>query len=76
MDIANIFKGYHISKEHQRMIDEKLTKITISKGENLLFPGDTTSYQYYVVHGCLRSYFTDISAKEHTIQFALSLIHI
>lgn len=72
MDIANIFKGYHIGKEHQRMIDEKLTKITISKGENLLFPGDTTWYQYYVVHGCLRSYFTDISAKEHTIQFAIT----
>lgn len=72
MDIANIFEGYHLSNKHQRMIAEKLTMITIAKGECLLFPGDTTWYQYYVVDGCLRSYFTDTSAKEHTIQFAIN----
>lgn len=71
MDIANIFKGYHVSNEHQQIIGNKLTTITITKGENLLFPGDTTLYQYYVIDGCLRSYFTDTAAKEHTIQFAI-----
>ncbi|MBW1298670.1 Crp/Fnr family transcriptional regulator [Aquimarina litoralis] len=72
MNLENIFKGYSLSQEHQRIIGDKLKPITITKGESLLFPGDTTFYQYYVVHGCLRSYFTDTAAKEHTIQFAIT----
>lgn len=71
MHLQEIFQGLTLSEMHKNIISKKLKKTTINKGETLLHPNDTTFYQYYVKSGCLRSFFTDTSAKEHTIQFAI-----
>lgn len=51
---------YSISKEK-----------TISKGEILIRQGQTVKKTYFVSDGCLRSFCTDKSGKEHTLQFAI-----
>ncbi|MFD2564855.1 Crp/Fnr family transcriptional regulator [Aquimarina rubra] len=71
MHLQEIFKGLTLSEAHKNILSEKLKKTTISKGETLLHPNDRALHQFYVESGCLRSFFTDKSAKEHTIQFAI-----
>ncbi|WP_378176046.1 Crp/Fnr family transcriptional regulator [Aquimarina sp. SS2-1] len=71
MTFQEIFDGLEMSKEHSKLVSDKLKQIDVTKGETLLRPDDRTLYQYYVIEGCLRSFFTDRSIKEHTIQFAI-----
>lgn len=40
------------------------------KGDILLRKGEVPRYAYKVIKGCLRSYVTDKSGKEHILQFA------
>ncbi|WP_299441895.1 Crp/Fnr family transcriptional regulator [uncultured Aquimarina sp.] len=72
MNLQEIFKDLTLSEHNKMMISSKLKKIMVTKGETILHPNDTAYYQYYVVQGCLRSFFTDKTAKEHTIQFAIT----
>jgi len=72
MNFNEIFKGLTLSEQNKTIIRGKLKKITVTKGETLLYPNDTAYYQYYVEQGCLRSFFTDKTSKEHTIQFAIA----
>jgi len=51
---------YSISKE-----------IFVSKGSVLIREGQTVNKVYFVKSGCLRSFCTDKSGKEHTLQFAI-----
>lgn len=51
---------YSISKE-----------IHVLKGETLIKEGQTVKKVYFVKEGCLRSFCTDKSGKEHTLQFAI-----
>lgn len=43
----------------------------VPKGSVLLREGQTVEKIYFVTDGCLRSYCTDKSGKEHTLQFAI-----
>ena len=51
---------YAISKERN-----------ISKGETLIREGQKVRKTYFVTEGCLRSFCTDKTGKEHTLQFAI-----
>lgn len=51
---------YSISKEK-----------TVTKGEVLIREGQTVKKTFFVTDGCLRSFCTDKSGKEHTLQFAI-----
>jgi CRP-like cAMP-binding protein len=51
---------YSISKEK-----------VITKGEVLIHQGEVVKKTYFVTDGCLRSFCTDRSGKEHTLQFAI-----
>lgn len=42
----------------------------VKKGEVLLTAGNKSDEAFYVVSGCLRSYFIDQKGKEHIYQFA------
>jgi CRP-like cAMP-binding protein len=42
----------------------------VKKGTVLLSPGEHARYAYRVTKGCLRSYVTDATGKEHILQFA------
>ncbi|PCH76149.1 MAG: hypothetical protein COB98_07025 [Flavobacteriaceae bacterium] len=69
--ITTIFKGISFSTEETYLIESKLEKIQLNKGIQLLEAGETVVHQYYVQKGCLRTYYVDISGKEHTLQFAI-----
>ena len=43
----------------------------IPKGSTLIREGQTVRKIYFVIDGCLRSYCTDKSGREHTLQFAI-----
>ncbi|MDH7444030.1 Crp/Fnr family transcriptional regulator [Aquimarina sp. 2201CG14-23] len=66
-----IFSELALSRADQKLIDSRFKKITVSKGEILLHPEEIVHYQYFVKQGCLRSFITDHTAKEHTVQFAI-----
>lgn len=70
-DVGQIFKNTDLTNADKTYIHSKLERIEISKGSHLLKLDSRVYHQYYVVSGCLRTYFTDSLAKEHTIQFAI-----
>jgi CRP-like cAMP-binding protein len=43
----------------------------IMRREYLLTTGDRCKYDYFITKGCVRSYFTDESDKEHNLMFAV-----
>ncbi len=70
-DAGQIFKNTALTNAEKKFIHSKLERIELLKGSHLLQVGSRVDHQYYVVNGCLRTYFTDSLAKEHTIQFAI-----
>lgn len=71
-NISKIFKNIDFTVDESRLIEAKLSLIEMPKGSHLLKLGTKVENQYYVLSGCLRTYFSDKSAKEHTIQFAIN----
>ena len=77
MDIENsitstIFRDISFSQKEIDFIDRLLKKIILNKGDVLIDSDTYVNHQYYILSGCLRSYFIDSSGKEHTIQFAIN----
>lgn len=60
-----------ISEEEFEKIFEYFEKMKFSKNELIIKTNQTVDYKFYVIKGCLRSYFIDLSGIEHTVQFAL-----
>ena len=52
-------------------IENKFEKRTLKKGDTLLNANQTVNYQYFIISGCLRTFFVDNSGKDHIIQFAI-----
>jgi CRP-like cAMP-binding protein len=69
--ILEIFKDISFTQKERKSIESKFEKINLKKGDILLKASDVVYNQYYVSDGCLRTYFIDNSAKEHTLQFAV-----
>lgn len=59
----------HLSPENIEMVEALATR-TVTKGEFLLRPGETSRYSYYVEKGLLCYYSIDHKGKQHIIQFA------
>lgn len=68
---ASIFKGYSFSEKEEALIDGVLERVHFKKGDILLRESEKALHQYYVLDGCLRTYFIDTFGKEHTVQFAI-----
>jgi CRP-like cAMP-binding protein len=66
-----IFKDLSLSKKERIRIENKFEQLNLKKGELLLKANDIVNHQYYVGNGCLRTFFMDKHAKEHTLQFAI-----
>jgi CRP-like cAMP-binding protein len=66
-----IFKDLSLSKKERIRIENKFEQLNLKKGELLLKANDIVNHQYYVGDGCLRTFFMDEQAKEHTLQFAI-----
>ncbi|RZS90632.1 Crp/Fnr family transcriptional regulator [Aquimarina brevivitae] len=69
--ISQIFHGAALNSAHLTFLDSILEEMYIPKGTTLLSANDPVHTQYYVIDGCLRTYFIDESGKEHTLQFAI-----
>ena len=69
--IQDILKGTHFSDTEIQMFQDKLQELELKKGEFLIRPGREVKDLFYIHSGCLRTYFTDVSGKEHTLQFAV-----
>jgi CRP-like cAMP-binding protein len=66
-----IFKDLSLSEKERIRIENKFEQLNLKKGELLLKANDIVNHQYYVGNGCLRTFFMDKHAKEHTLQFAI-----
>ncbi len=69
--VLEIFGDNVLTKNELKSICEKLEKIKLKKKAFLLKAGDKVDCIHYVHSGCLRTYFIDLSGKEHTLQFAI-----
>ena len=61
----------NISEEEFKKIFLYFEELNFSKNELIIKPNQTVDYKFYVLKGCLRSYFIDLSGIEHTVQFAI-----
>jgi CRP-like cAMP-binding protein len=71
MPLSDIFDGFDLSPAELEKIATNFKKISYEKGDIILDAGSTVKYQYYVLSGCLRTFFIDGKDKEHTLQFAI-----
>lgn len=69
--IAEIFNSLSLTDEGSELLSSKLKKTTLNKGEFLLKADQEVDELFYVHTGCLRSYFIDLTGKEHILQFAV-----
>lgn len=68
---------HHISKFSSatdfdlQLIQEVVSQKTFKRKEHLLTDGHTCHYKYFIVEGCLRSYFVNNKGTEQILNFAI-----
>ncbi|MEY8847450.1 Crp/Fnr family transcriptional regulator [Psychroserpens sp. XS_ASV72] len=70
--IKKIFKDLTFNEEEIKIIESVFFKVTYKKGDIIIKANDTVDYQYYILDGCLRSFYVDKQGREYTIQFGIS----
>lgn len=70
--VKDIFKGIDFSSSEMDSTEKKFEEIIVKKGDVLMTPGHLVSHQYFVLSGCLRTYYITETGKEYTLQFAVS----
>lgn len=75
MDLSKVFKSLERIielDEYEKDIFTSLVEIAIIKrNQYLLREGERCGYEYFVINGCLRSFYRDENANEHTTLFAI-----
>ena len=61
----------NITEKEFAVLSQKLRELNFSKNEIILKPNRLSKFHFFVLKGCLRSFFIDNSGKEHTISFAI-----
>ena len=69
--INKIISSLLLSTEAEEYLYSISKEKTVTKGEVLIQQGEVVKKTYFVTDGCLRSFCTDRSGKEHTLQFAI-----
>ena len=69
--IKKIKSSIHLSLEAEEYLISISNEKTVPKGSVLIRQGQTVNKIFFVTGGCLRSYCTDKSGKEHTLHFAI-----
>ena len=70
--IETIFKAIDFTADEVKQISSVFNKINVKKGEVLYGPNDIVDTQYYIIKGCLRTFYLDNQGKEYTVQFGVS----
>ena len=60
-----------ISEKEFEIVYSRFEELNFSKNELIIKPNQIVDYKFFVLKGCLRSYFIDLSGVEHTVQFAI-----
>lgn len=66
-----INRWVEINEEEETIILSAFEPLTVKKKEDLLKPGEVCKYVYFIVKGCLRSYYVDTKGNEHIYQIRL-----
>lgn len=61
----------NISENEFDIIIQKISEYEFKKSEIIIKPGQLTGFHFFVLRGCLRSFFIDSDGKEHTAAFAI-----
>lgn len=69
--IPQIFEGLVLTDEEVILIESRLDRVFAKKGERLVEIGNNVDCQYFIISGCLRSFYVDKNGKEHTAQFGI-----
>jgi len=69
--IYYIKKWAEITEEEEKLILSAFEPVSIKKRKDLLVPGEVCKYTYFIIEGCLRSYFVDDKGVEHIYQLRL-----
>lgn len=69
--INKIKSNLDLTSEAEEFLYSISKEKSISKGEVLIHKGQNVTKTYFVSDGGLRSFCTDKSGKEHTLQFAI-----
>jgi CRP-like cAMP-binding protein len=65
-----LFKDTNFSKELEKELEKMLSYKKAKKREILLSANNYVNKLFFVVDGCLRSFYQDEEAREHTLHFA------
>ncbi len=71
-DISIAFKDLNLSDEDLKFLSSIFKEEVFDKGSYILSANEQVKHQYYVLSGCLRTFFIDKKGKEHTVQFAIN----
>jgi len=67
----HISSRINLSDDEFVIILQQFEELKFSKNELIIKPNQMVDYKFFVLKGCLRSYFVDLSGIEHTVQFAI-----
>jgi CRP-like cAMP-binding protein len=70
--VSEIFKGIAFTEPETRITESHFEELYPKKGDVLLLPGQPVTHQYFVLSGCLRTYYITDAGKEYTLQFAVT----
>ena len=68
---AHISRIIDVSEEDKRIFESLVEVQKVKKKTLLLEEGQLCAYEYFILEGCVRSYYTDENFIEHTIMFAI-----
>ena len=61
----------NLSEDEFEIISQQFEELKFSKNELIIKPNQMVDFKFFVLKGCLRSYFIDLSGIERTVQFAI-----
>ncbi|WP_047547923.1 Crp/Fnr family transcriptional regulator [Psychroserpens sp. Hel_I_66] len=69
--IMTVFDGLQFTDEEISLLKQKLEIEHYKKGSLIIKSGDLVPHMYFIISGCLRTFYIDDHGKEHTFQFAI-----
>lgn len=68
---AHIARAVSLTPEQHAAVFARFTPLSLKKGQSLIQEGDRVDGEYFVLAGCLKSYFLNDEAKMFILQFAM-----
>lgn len=67
----NIQRHVPLSEQDKKLLTDTFHKKKIKRKQFLLEAGDVSKYTYFILEGCVRTYYTDKDGEEHVLAFAI-----